>query len=590
MTPPPGSGCSIISRCTSTPQGGQFSKDVSTNMELLRSRSTRSLWDPNYVDESWIASTGINGGKVNLINLMKNWVNTYYPGTRIGVTEYNWGAEGDMNGATTQADIWGIFGREGLDLADRWTTPATGSPAYLAMKLFRNYDGSNSAFGDRSVAASVANPDQVDAFSAVRSSDGALTVLVVNKNLFDPANPAATTHVTVNLSNFASGAAQEWQLAAINPSDQTKASITRLADISLNGASFTVNVPQESVTMFVLKPGGALAFNPAAYTVNENAGAATITVVRSGSSASAGTVHYATSDGSARAGADYQPLSGTLTFAAAQTSATFTVTIIDRGDSSKTTKTFNLALTVPGGGVSLGSPVSAVVTIQENDLTHDEQFVQGLYNDFLGRAGAVPELDGWVASLASLGRSGVANALARSKEGLSRVVNNLYSRFLNRNADPAGLANWVGALQQGMTEEQLTSALLASPEFANRANALIGGSNADANFVQALYNLLLRRTATPPEVNGWLPPLAASGRQATAQSFLTCREFRSDAIRSFYGDPGLTPLPWEAFFINLLHRSQAPSATEIAGWATSTVDFLSLEVTLAGSQEYYNLH
>jgi Glycoside hydrolase family 44 len=147
------------------PQGGQFSDDVSTNMELLRNRSTRSLWDPNYVDESWIASTGINGGKVNLISLMKSWVNTYYPGTKVGITEYNWGAEGNMNGATTQADIWGIFGREGLDLANRWTTPATGSPTYMAMKMYRNYDGNGSAFGNTSVSASVGNPDQVDAFA-----------------------------------------------------------------------------------------------------------------------------------------------------------------------------------------------------------------------------------------------------------------------------------------------------------------------------------------------------------------------------------------------------------------------------------------
>src|SRR5205807_1038521 len=98
---------------------------------------------------------------------------------------------------------------------------ATGSPTYLAMKMFRNYDGNKSAFGDQSAGASVGNPDQVDAFSAVRSSDGALTVLVVNKNLFDPTNPSATTQVTINLSNFASaGIAQEWQLAAINPGDQ----------------------------------------------------------------------------------------------------------------------------------------------------------------------------------------------------------------------------------------------------------------------------------------------------------------------------------------------------------------------------------
>jgi hypothetical protein len=240
------------------PQGGQFSNDVSTSMELLRNRSTRSLWDPNYVDESWIASTGINGGKVNLINLMKNWVNTYYPGTKIGITEYNWGAEGNMNGATTQADIWGIFGREGLDLANRWTTPATGSPTYLAMKLFRNYDGAKHTFGDASVSAAVANPDQVSAYAATRSADGALTVLVINKNLYDPANPSATTPITVNLSNFAAGGtSQEWQLAAVNPANQTSAAITHLADVTLNGNGFTVNVPMESVTLFVIQPAAA---------------------------------------------------------------------------------------------------------------------------------------------------------------------------------------------------------------------------------------------------------------------------------------------------------------------------------------------
>jgi Glycoside hydrolase family 44/PA14 domain/Fibronectin type III domain len=246
------------------PQGGQFSDDVSTNMQLSRNRSTRSLWDPNYVDESWIASTGINGGKVNLINLMKGWVNTYYPGTKIGLTEYNWGAEGNMNGATTQADLWGIFGREGPDLANRWTTPATGSPTYLAMKLYRNYDGNGSAFGDTSVSAAVANPDQVAAFASVRSADGALTVMVVNKNLFDPSNPSATTSITINLGNFApGGTAQEWQLAATNPADQTRAAITRLADLAVGGSSITVQVPMESVTLFVIPAASTRAVPPA---------------------------------------------------------------------------------------------------------------------------------------------------------------------------------------------------------------------------------------------------------------------------------------------------------------------------------------
>src|SRR5207249_7261016 len=130
--------------------------------------------DPRHVGASWTPRRGMHGGMVHLINLMKNWVSTYSPGTKIGLTEYNRGAEGDMNGATTQADIWGIFGREGLDLANRWTTPATGSPTYLAMKLYRNYDGGGSAFGGTSVAAAVGNPDQVSAFASIGASDGAL--------------------------------------------------------------------------------------------------------------------------------------------------------------------------------------------------------------------------------------------------------------------------------------------------------------------------------------------------------------------------------------------------------------------------------
>ncbi|HEY2786730.1 MAG TPA: glycoside hydrolase family 44 protein, partial [Fimbriiglobus sp.] len=179
------------------PQGGEFGNDVSQATQLLRNQSTRQLWDPTYVDQSWIASTGIDGGKVNLINRMKAWVNTYYPGTKIGITEYNWGAEGHMNGATTQADILGIFGREGLDLANRWTTPDTGTPTYLAMKLYRNYDGAGGAFGDTSISATVPNPDQVSAFASVRSTDGALTIVIDNKNLL---SSGASTSITVNLS------------------------------------------------------------------------------------------------------------------------------------------------------------------------------------------------------------------------------------------------------------------------------------------------------------------------------------------------------------------------------------------------------
>ncbi len=220
------------------PQSGEFGNDTSTSMQLLRNKSTRSLWDPNYTDASWIAD------KVMLIPRMKGWIDAYYyPGTPIGITEYNWGAESHINGATTQADILGIFGREGLDMAARWTTPDASTPTYKAMKIYRNYDGNKSTFGDTSVLASAPNPDNVAVFAAQRTADSALTVMVISKYL------SGTTPVTLNLSNFsASGTAQVYQLTSSN-------AITRLADATLSGSSLTYTAPAQSVTLFVLPSG-----------------------------------------------------------------------------------------------------------------------------------------------------------------------------------------------------------------------------------------------------------------------------------------------------------------------------------------------
>src|SRR3989454_1182914 len=202
------------------PQGGEFSNDTSTTMQLLRNRSTRSLWDPNYTDPTWI------NDKVMLIPRLRNWVNTYYePGTPTGITEYNWGAESHINGATTQADILGIFGRESLDLAARWTTPDSTTPTYKAIKMYRNYDGNRSTFGDVSVSAAVLNPDNVAAFAARRTSDGALTVMVISKYL------SGTTPVSIGISNFSgSGTARVYQLTAANL-------INRLSDLSPSPAT-----------------------------------------------------------------------------------------------------------------------------------------------------------------------------------------------------------------------------------------------------------------------------------------------------------------------------------------------------------------
>ncbi len=222
------------------PQGGEFSDDISASMQSLRNRSTRSLWDTNYFDTSWIQSV------VQLIPRMKSWVTNYYPGTKIGITEYNWGAEGSLNGATAQGDIFGIFGRENIDLATRWTTPASNSPAYNAMKLYRNYDGHKSTFGDQSIYAGGPNPDSVAVFSSLRSTDGAMTIVLINKQ------SGAGASATIFVTNFpTTGTAQVWQMAPAY-------GITRQNDLTFAGKTVTATVPPQSLTMLVLpgaKPG-----------------------------------------------------------------------------------------------------------------------------------------------------------------------------------------------------------------------------------------------------------------------------------------------------------------------------------------------
>lgn len=223
------------------PQSGEFwSGDTSTAMQRLRNRSTRALWDATYVDESWIGTTGIDGGIVRLIPRLKEWVANHYPGTRIGITEYSWGVENHINGGTAQADILGIFGREGLDVGIRWGTPAADSYAGNAFRMYRNYDGAGSKFGDTSVSATVPDPDNVSAFAATRSSDGALTIMLVAKALTDD------TPATINLANFSGGTTiQRWELDSAN-------AITRLADVNAAGNAVTLSLPPQSVTLLIV--------------------------------------------------------------------------------------------------------------------------------------------------------------------------------------------------------------------------------------------------------------------------------------------------------------------------------------------------
>jgi hypothetical protein len=226
------------------PQSGVALTDAGdAARQTLRLRSTRSLWDSTYVDESWIAGAGPDGGIVRLIPRMHEWVDAYYPGTKLAVTEYNFGGLEHINGALTQADVLGIFGREGLDLATIWAPPQPAEPGAFAFRIFRNYDGAGSQFGETSVRARSSDQSQLAIYAAQRTANDALTLVVINKT----GTPLATA---LRIDHFAAAnTATVYRYSSANLT-----AIVRQPDLPIPANLLTLTMPATSITLIQLAP------------------------------------------------------------------------------------------------------------------------------------------------------------------------------------------------------------------------------------------------------------------------------------------------------------------------------------------------
>jgi hypothetical protein len=111
---------------------------------------------------------------------------------------------------------------------------------------------------------------------------------------------------------------------------------------------------------------GTVKLSAAYYSIGESAGGVTITVTRSGGASGDVTVDYATSNGTAQAGSDYQAASGTLTFGVGETTKTFAVTILP-DVLAESNETVLVTLSNVGGGGALGTPSSATLYIVDDD-------------------------------------------------------------------------------------------------------------------------------------------------------------------------------------------------------------------------------
>ncbi len=165
----------------------------STTDNAYELESTRSFWDPTYNSGTWVEQYYF--GNMQLIPRFQSWIQQYYPGTKLAFSEYSWGDHTTITGALAEADILGIFGRQPVDFADMWDPPNPTDPTAYSFRLFRNYDGQGSEYGDTWVNATSSNQSQLALYGAQRTSDGALTLVVINKS-------AGSLTSSISLANF----------------------------------------------------------------------------------------------------------------------------------------------------------------------------------------------------------------------------------------------------------------------------------------------------------------------------------------------------------------------------------------------------
>ncbi|HTW97964.1 MAG TPA: glycoside hydrolase family 44 protein, partial [Acidimicrobiales bacterium] len=194
-----------------------------------------------------------------VITIEKNWIATYDPGIPPAISEYDWGGHDTINGAVAEADVLGIFGAQGLELASMWGVPTETSgvpqPVVFAFEMYRNYDGQGDGFGDTSVQATSggatnSSASTMSVFGATRSSDGALTIMVMNKTDTDLTSPLTISDFPGATSSGATAQVYTYDTANLD-------AVVRQPDLDLSATGTTsVTFPAYSMTELVIPPAG----------------------------------------------------------------------------------------------------------------------------------------------------------------------------------------------------------------------------------------------------------------------------------------------------------------------------------------------
>ncbi len=237
-----------------TTQDAGYTGSTLAQLQAARVQAARSLWDPTYVETSWITSS-LGNHAIQLLprelTKMTSAANTYgaaYAPNKLSISEYNYGGGDDISGGMAEADVLGVFGSNGVFSAAMW--PLDSNEQFIAggMAMFRNYDGKGSAFGDISLAAVSSSVSGASIYASDYSTNSArMSLVAINKSTGN-----LTLHLPLpkapNGQAFAQGAIYDLTAASSTPQFVENVVIT-------NPANFSYTMPGYSVTTFALTTG-----------------------------------------------------------------------------------------------------------------------------------------------------------------------------------------------------------------------------------------------------------------------------------------------------------------------------------------------
>ena len=214
------------------------SEMVAPDMIEARLQAPRSLWDKKYTytDAAGNTSYVCTWQGQAIIKKIQKSIDTFYPGTKIAFTEFEFGAEDHWSGGLSLVDVLGVFGKENVYLACKWNSfKKYGSLAY---DLYLDYDGNGSKFGNTSVYA-MGDTTSLSTFASLDDNKN-LHIIVVNKT-------ADAQNTTFNIDNglYTNGVVYGF--------GQSSSTITQIGTIgTITNSSFAYSLPAYSAVHIIL--------------------------------------------------------------------------------------------------------------------------------------------------------------------------------------------------------------------------------------------------------------------------------------------------------------------------------------------------